>query len=58
VTAEKSVSQVIRYEGTAAFAGVGVTVFKYGYVYVGYFDLIKETLPVRQFIDVIIGVTF
>jgi len=58
VTAEKTVSQIISYEGTAAFAGVGVTVFKYGYVYVGYFDLIKETLPARQFIDVIIGVTF
>ena len=48
----------IAFGGPAAFIGVGMIVFKYGYVYVGYLDLIKKSLPSRQYFDVVVGVTF
>jgi hypothetical protein len=57
-TSERIVSKIITYQGPAAFIGVGMVVFEYGYIYVGYLDLIKKSLPSRQFIDVIVGVTF
>jgi hypothetical protein len=56
-TAEKVVSQVASYTGTAVFVGAGIILFKYAYLYVGYLDLIKDSLPTRQFIDIIVGVT-
>ena len=56
--ATKIVTQAMEYQGTAAFIGVGVVFFKYGYLYVGYMDLLKDNLPTRQYVDVVLGVTF
>lgn len=53
----KEVSMVDTYEGWAYFFGIGARIFKYAYFYIGYTDFQQNTLPSRQFIDVILGVT-
>lgn len=55
--ATRIVFRTDEYEGWAAFFGVGAVFFRYAYFYVGFVDLMQDTLPTRRFLDLTVGIT-
>jgi len=47
-----------KFDGNGFLVGAGATFFKYAYCYIGYVELLDDTLPQYSFFDVTIGVTF
>lgn len=51
------ITETKRFNGEAVFFGAGAVVLKYGYFQFGYIDFRDRTLPIREFVSFVIGLT-